>query len=85
MKLTENEMIKIYACLASFHHDLYKGSEPETISHAYNVVYEFEKNDLDFEDRLIDLEKLMMKFYCEIKNEKILDKIDNAIDGTEEE
>lgn len=82
MKLTEEEMIKIYACLATFHHDINKALESETMSHVFDVVYD---NDLKLDDNLFDLEKLKMRFYCEIKNEKILDKIDNAIEGIEEE
>lgn len=78
MKLTEDEMIKIYACLAFCYNDLEHGGLD---AHLLRVRHAIQPG-LDDNSQW---EKLMMKFYCEIKNEKILDKIDNAIEGIEEE
>lgn len=78
MKLTREEMIKIYACLAFCYHDLESGGLDANLLGVRHVI----RPGLDDNS---ELEKLMMKFYCEIKNEEILDKIDNVIEGIEEE
>ena len=72
MKLTEEEMIKIYACLAFCYHDLEHGFDAGFLGVRHVLQPGLDDNS--------ELEKLMMKFYCEIKNEKILDKIDDAIE-----
>lgn len=74
MKLSQDEMIKVYACLSVCFEDLYKGLDSRLLSLKDLLV-----PDRDDDNQV--LYNLMMKFYCEIDDQNILDKIDDIVEG----
>lgn len=82
MKLSQDEMIKVYACLALCLKENEKGLD-STLPYSDND-YEDELDSFDSivfpKDDIVEFEKLVMKFYCEIKDEKILDRIDDIVE-----
>lgn len=74
MKLTQDEMIKVYACLSVCFEDLSKGLDSRLLSLKDLLV-----PDRDDDNQV--LYDLMMKFYCEIDDQNVLDKIDDIVEG----